>query len=60
MELDKEGSPKIKRIVGTFYVSSPELEDVLEELWNNTLVRSPIYQTLNQLIMIDIKLSIVF
>lgn len=60
MELDEEGSPKIKRIVGTFFVSSPETEDVLGELWNSTLERSPIYQTLNQLIMIDIKLSIVF
>jgi uncharacterized OsmC-like protein/TusA-related sulfurtransferase len=60
MALEEDGSPKIKRIVGTFYVSSPESEHVLEELWNNTLVRSPIYQTLNQLIMIDIKLSIVF
>ena len=33
MELEEEGSPKIKRIIGTFYVSSPESEDVLEELW---------------------------
>ena len=60
MELEEEGSPKIKQIVGTFYVSSPESEAVLEELWNHTLVRSPIYQTLNQVSRIDIKLSIVF
>ncbi len=60
MELEEEGSPKIKRIVGTFYVSSPESEAVLVELWNHTLVRSPIYQTLKQVSRIDIKLSIVF
>lgn len=60
MELEDVGSPKINHIVGTFYVSSPELEDVLGELWVNTLERSPIYQTLNQMITIDIKLSIVF
>ncbi|MEH7249786.1 OsmC family protein [Neobacillus niacini] len=60
MELDEEGSPKINRIVGTFYVSSPESEDILEDLWSNTVARSPIYQTLNQLIPIDIKLAIVF
>jgi uncharacterized OsmC-like protein/TusA-related sulfurtransferase len=60
MELEEEGSPKIKRIVGTFYVSSPESEAVLEELWNNTLIRSPIYQTLKQVSRIDIKFSIVF
>ncbi|MEH7251295.1 OsmC family protein [Neobacillus niacini] len=60
MELDEEGSPKMNRISGTFYVSSPEAEDLLEELWCNTLARSPIYQTLHQFITIDIKHSIVF
>lgn len=60
LELEGEGSPKLKSISGTFYVSSPESEDVLEELWNNTLTRSPIYQTLKQSINIDIKLSLVF
>ncbi|MCM3691506.1 sulfurtransferase TusA family protein [Neobacillus niacini] len=60
MELEDVGSPKVSHIDGTFYVSSPEHENVLEDLWMNTLERSPIYQTLNQMIMIDIKLSIVF
>ncbi len=60
MELEEAGSPKIKKIIGTFYVSSPESEGILEELWSNTLVRSPIYQTLKQAADIDIKLSIVF
>jgi uncharacterized OsmC-like protein len=60
MEITDEGSPKIDQIKGTFYVSSPEAEDVLEELWNNTLERSPIFQTLKQGINLDIKLAIVF
>jgi uncharacterized OsmC-like protein/TusA-related sulfurtransferase len=60
MELEDEGSPKMKQITGTFYVSSPESEADLEELWENTRKRSPIYQTLNQAVTIDIKLSIVF
>ena len=31
-----------------------------EKLWENTLERSPIYQTLKQTIKIDIQFSIVF
>lgn len=60
MGLEEEGSPKIDHISGTFYVSSPEQEDILEELWDITLRRSPVYQTLKQATIIDIKLSIVF
>lgn len=60
MEIEDEGSPKIKRISGTYYVSSPDDEEVLEEIWDNTLKRSPIYQTLKETIEMDIKLSIVF
>jgi uncharacterized OsmC-like protein/TusA-related sulfurtransferase len=60
LELEENGSPKMNQISGTFYVSSPEPEKVLEDLWENTLVRSPIYQTLKQVITIEIKLSIVF
>lgn len=60
LELEDEGSPKLEQITGTFYVSSPESEAELEELWENTLERSPIYQTLKQAVSINIKLSIVF
>lgn len=60
MEMEDEGSPRIKQISGTFYVSSPETEEVLEELWTNTIERSPIFQTLKHAVNIDIKLSIVF
>jgi uncharacterized OsmC-like protein/TusA-related sulfurtransferase len=60
MELEDEGSPRVEQITGTFYVSSPESEEILVELWDNTLARSPIYQTLNRAVRIDINLSIVF
>ena len=33
LELENEGSPKIKQITGTFYVSSPNSEDELQNLW---------------------------
>ncbi|MHC0038466.1 OsmC family protein [Pseudoneobacillus sp. C159] len=60
LELDEEGSPKVNRIVGTFYVSSPATEEVLNDIWEKTIARSPIYQTLKSTITIDIKLAIVF
>lgn len=60
MELEEEGSPKLEKITGAFYVSSPADEDVLEEIWKNTLRLSPVYQTLHMVTDIDIKFSIVF
>lgn len=59
LEIEEEGSPRINQISGTFYVSSPEAEDVLEKLWQNTLDRSPIYQTLKLAVPIELKLAIV-
>ena len=60
LELEDEGSPRIQEMKGTFYVSSPQSEEALEKLWENTLERSPIYQTLKQTIKIDIQFSIVY
>lgn len=60
LELEDEGSPQIQEIKGTFYVSSPQPEETLEKLWENTLERSPIYQTLKQTIKINIQFSVVF
>lgn len=60
MELEDVGSPKLKEIKGTFYVSSPGDEEDLGKLWKNTLERSPIYQTLKQSVNIDIQFSIVY
>ncbi len=60
MELEDEGSPRLKRIHGTFYVSSPGDEEELEKIWANMLERAPIYQTLKQSVKIDIQFSIVY
>lgn len=60
LEMEDEGSPKINKITGSFYVTSPASEELLEEIWENTLERSPIYQTLKDTIDIDIKFSIVY
>lgn len=60
LEIENEGSPKMNTISGTFYVSSPAEEEILEEVWKHTLMRSPIYQTLKNATNMDLKLSIVF
>lgn len=59
MGLEETGHPAVKEITGTFFVSSPDDEDQLEALWQLTLDRSPVYQTLRQNVDIDIKFSIV-
>jgi len=59
LQLEDTGNPKISKISGTFYVSSPAEEKKLEEVWHKTLERSPVYQTLCQQVEIDLKLSIV-
>ncbi|HHW36405.1 MAG TPA: osmotically inducible protein OsmC [Bacillales bacterium] len=60
MELEDIGSPKITKIAGTVYVSSPNEEDLLYQIWKKTLERSPIYQTLKDQVELDIKFSIVY
>jgi uncharacterized OsmC-like protein/TusA-related sulfurtransferase len=60
MGLDEAGSPKITKIAGTVFVSSPNDEDLLYQIWENTLERSSIYQTLKNQVDLDIKFSIVY
>lgn len=59
LELEDEGSPKMEQITGTIYILSPESVETLEEIWQQTLARSPIYQTLKAGIDIRIKFSVV-
>lgn len=59
-EIEDNGSPKLRGIKGAFYVSSPDDEEKLEAVWENTLKRSPIYQTLIQSTKIEITFSVVF
>ncbi|MBU8879797.1 OsmC family protein [Bacillus sp. FJAT-29790] len=60
MEIEETGSPSIKQISGTCYVSSSADERLLEEIWGNTLNRSPIYQTLKKAVEIKLTFSIVY
>lgn len=59
MQVEDIGTPAVSEINGTLYISSPDEEERLEEVWRLTLDRSPIYQTLNGKVKIDIKMAIV-
>lgn len=59
MELEDQGSPKVDQIAGVFYVTSPNEEDELQEVWRKTLERSPIYQTLQPSVSINLKFQVV-
>jgi len=59
MELEDTGSPRVTEINGTFYITSPNDEKDLIDVWNITKERSPIYQTLKNNVNIRLNFSIV-
>ncbi|QED49009.1 sulfurtransferase TusA family protein [Cytobacillus dafuensis] len=60
MEIEESGNPSLKQISGTCYVSSSADEKLLEEIWQITLDRSPIYQTLKKAVEINLVFSLVY
>jgi len=60
MEIEETGNPSLKEITGTCYVSSSADESLLEDIWQITLERSPVYQTLKKAVEINITFSIVY
>ncbi|WNF37401.1 OsmC family protein [Bacillaceae bacterium IKA-2] len=59
MQLEDHGSPKVDHITGVFYVTSPNEEDELQKIWQTTLERSPIYQTLQPSVAIKLTFQVV-
>ncbi|WP_313799462.1 OsmC family protein [Cytobacillus sp.] len=60
LEIEENGNPNIQQISGTCYVSSAADEDLLKEIWQITLNKSPIYQTLKRAAEIKLTFSIVY
>jgi hypothetical protein len=52
----EEGSPRIQRIEGAVYVSSDAEPDRLHEVWQETLLRSPLYTTLERATEMSLRL----
>jgi TusA-related sulfurtransferase len=57
--LEEQGTPAVAAISGTLFVTSPDEEGRLQEIWRFTLQRSPLYQTLKANVELDLKLAIV-
>ncbi|HZO91295.1 MAG TPA: OsmC family protein [Chthonomonadaceae bacterium] len=53
----EEGHPGIARIEGTLYVSADAEAEALEALWQETLRRSPLYNTLSGALELQLRLS---
>jgi TusA-related sulfurtransferase/uncharacterized OsmC-like protein len=57
--IEEEGNPGLVRIAGTLYVTSPDDEALLQEIWQTTLKCSPVLHSLNPGIHVDLNLSLV-
>jgi hypothetical protein len=56
--IGEEGHPGIERIEGTLYVAADAEEDTLHHLWQETLRRSPLYQTLQRAAELSLRLLV--
>jgi uncharacterized OsmC-like protein len=54
----EEGDPSVKEIYGALYVSSDAASEALQEVWLETLRRSPLYLTLSRAADLRIRLQI--
>ena len=55
----EEGSPRMKRISVKVYVGSLEDEDELRALWSDVLTRSPLIQTFEKAVELELEMRIV-
>ncbi len=53
----EEGTPAISTIYGVLYVSCFE-EEALSEAWQETLLRSPLFNTLRKAAVINLRLNV--
>ncbi len=56
---EQDGHSGFKQIVGTIYVASDADEDVLEQLWKETVAASPVTNTLASNIEMDVALRVI-
>jgi uncharacterized OsmC-like protein/TusA-related sulfurtransferase len=55
--LEERGHPGMKRIDGRLYVDADGEEAVLQELWRETLTRSPVTQSLIRQVPVEVELG---
>jgi len=55
--IGETGHPGLASVTGTFYVSADADEAALDEIWQATLLRSPLYQTLSRCAALEVRLQ---
>ena len=56
LDLEEQGHPGMKRIDGRFYVDADGDDDVLQDIWEETLRRSPVTQSLTRQVPVQLEM----
>jgi hypothetical protein len=56
----EQGHPGLERVAIKVYVSSPEPEEQINQLWEDVLARSPLVRTFQKAVQLELNLSITF
>ena len=56
--IGEQGHPGFRAIEGTMYVSSDSDQPAIESVWQRTLARSPLYNTLTRCADVTIRLAV--
>src|SRR4051812_30276407 len=56
--IGEEGDPGFSQINGTLYVTADAEDAALQEIWQTTLTRSPIYNTLKPTVTVNVTLRV--
>jgi uncharacterized OsmC-like protein len=57
--IGEEGDPGFAEITGTLYVSAGTDESALQDVWQTTLARSPIFNTLKKGVQLKLDMRLV-
>ncbi len=53
------GSPAVKNVSGTLYVSSDATGEALNDVWDETLARSPLASTLKNCVDLELRMNVI-
>ena len=55
----ESGTPAVKNVSGTLYVSSDAEDGVLKDVWDETLARSPLASTLKNCVDLELRMNVI-
>ena len=53
------GTPSVKKVAGTLYVSSDAKDEALNDVWDETLARSPLTCTLKNCVDLELRMNVI-